>query len=56
MAQGGVDWSARLEWHRAEMTGALDLDDTEWSSLECSIGKPESGAYRSAGFEWHRGG
>jgi len=34
MAQIGFDWSAGLEWHRAELTGALDLNGTERSLPE----------------------
>jgi len=29
MAQSGVDWSAGLEWQRAELTGALDWNGTD---------------------------
>ena len=31
MAQSGVGWSAGLERHRAELTGALDWNGTERS-------------------------
>jgi len=31
MAQNGAGWSAGFEWHRTELTGALDLNGTERS-------------------------
>ena len=31
MAQSGVDWSAGLEWQRAELTGVLDWNGRERS-------------------------
>jgi len=54
MAQSGGKWSAGLEWHRAELTGALDWKGTEISRLERSIGKAQNGVDWSAGLEWHR--
>jgi len=54
MAQSGVGWSAGLERHRAELTGALDWNGTERGWVERWIGKTQSGVDWSTGLEWHR--
>jgi len=53
MAQSGAGWSDGMEWHSAQLTGALDLNGTERSSLEHSIGMAQNGVDWSAGLEWH---